>query len=220
MILLLALIFLGPKKLPELASGLGKMIREVRKATADIKNEIELDDAIRKPLQELRDATMLPPEELKRRDLQRIEQDKWEREERERHAAMAAAGTTPEDPASDPYPGQPVDENCHPPVESDAVARTVAVPALDPAAAPTVDSLPEVASADKTVISEFPPVEPPAGAVPRSTVLGLGAPPVATPALAGGPPPVPAGAKVQLPRPPSTSRGVPPVPVTLPTKKA
>jgi Tat protein translocase TatB subunit len=36
-ILLLALIFLGPKKLPDIASGIGKAIREVRKATADIK---------------------------------------------------------------------------------------------------------------------------------------------------------------------------------------
>ena len=37
-ILVLALIFLGPKKLPELASGLGKLIREIRKTTADVKN--------------------------------------------------------------------------------------------------------------------------------------------------------------------------------------
>jgi Tat protein translocase TatB subunit len=65
---LVALIFLGPNMLPEIASGLGKVIREVRKAAADIKSEIGLDEAIRKPLAELREATMLPPEELKRRD--------------------------------------------------------------------------------------------------------------------------------------------------------
>jgi TatA/E family protein of Tat protein translocase len=84
-ILVLALIFLGPKKLPELASGIGKAIREVRKATADIKSEIELDDIIRKPLEELREATMLPPEELKRRD----EERKWraEREKEEKKQA-------------------------------------------------------------------------------------------------------------------------------------
>src|SRR3954466_2620840 len=74
-ILVVALVFLGPKKLPELASGLGKMIRELRKATADIKNEIELDDAIRKPVQELRDAMTLHPEELKRRDRERAARD-------------------------------------------------------------------------------------------------------------------------------------------------
>src|SRR6185369_388936 len=66
-ILLLALIFLGPKKLPELASGLGKIIKDIRKATSDVKNEIQLDEAIRKPFEELRDAVTLPPEELKRR---------------------------------------------------------------------------------------------------------------------------------------------------------
>lgn len=72
-ILVLALIFIGPKKLPELASGLGKLIREVRKTTADVKNEIQLDDAIRKPFEELREAVTLHPEELKRRD--RIRRD-------------------------------------------------------------------------------------------------------------------------------------------------
>src|SRR3569623_19862 len=67
-ILLLALIFIGPKKLPELASGLGKLIREVRKTTSDVKNELQLDDAIRKPFEELREAVPLHPEELKRCD--------------------------------------------------------------------------------------------------------------------------------------------------------
>ena len=67
-ILLLALIFIGPKKLPEMASGLGRMIRQIRKTTADVKNEIVLDDTFRKPFEELRDAVTLAPEELKRRD--------------------------------------------------------------------------------------------------------------------------------------------------------
>ena len=65
-ILLLALIFIGPKKLPELASGLGIMIRQIRKTTADVKNEIVLDDTFRRPFEELRDAVTLAPEELKR----------------------------------------------------------------------------------------------------------------------------------------------------------
>jgi Tat protein translocase TatB subunit len=67
-ILVVALLFLGPKMLPEIATVLGKLVREFRKATADIRQDIELDDMIRKPLQELRDAATLPPEELKRRD--------------------------------------------------------------------------------------------------------------------------------------------------------
>jgi TatA/E family protein of Tat protein translocase len=81
-ILIVALLFVGPKMLPEIASGLGKIIREIRKATADIRQDIELDDIIRKPLQELRDAATLPPEELKRRDEVKAAQRKAEKAEK------------------------------------------------------------------------------------------------------------------------------------------
>lgn len=40
-ILVVALIVLGPSKLPELARGLGKGLREFRKATEDFKSTIE-----------------------------------------------------------------------------------------------------------------------------------------------------------------------------------
>ena len=45
-----ALIFIGPKKLPELAKGLGKGIREFQKAKDDIKDQIANppDDALDK----------------------------------------------------------------------------------------------------------------------------------------------------------------------------
>lgn len=39
-ILFLALIFIGPKKLPELAKGLGKGIREFQKAKNDLMDEM------------------------------------------------------------------------------------------------------------------------------------------------------------------------------------
>jgi len=87
-ILLLALIFLGPKKLPELASGLGKLIREIRKTTSDVKNEIQLDEVIRKPMEELREAMTLHPDELKRRDRMKIELAELQRQA---EAAAAAA---------------------------------------------------------------------------------------------------------------------------------
>jgi TatA/E family protein of Tat protein translocase len=93
-ILVLALIFIGPKKLPELASGLGKLIREIRKTTADVKNEIQLDEAIRKPFEELRDAVTLPPEELKRRDRIRRELQDLEKRAAEM-AARQAEGLEP-----------------------------------------------------------------------------------------------------------------------------
>ncbi len=41
LILLVILIFFGAKKIPELARGLGKGIREFKDATKDIKNDIE-----------------------------------------------------------------------------------------------------------------------------------------------------------------------------------
>ena len=90
-VLIVALIFLGPKMLPEIASGLGKVIREIRKATADIRQDIELDDVIRGPLRELRDAATLPPEELKRRDEAKEARRKAEAEAEARRQAEAAA---------------------------------------------------------------------------------------------------------------------------------
>ena len=41
LILLFILIFFGAKKIPELAQGLGKGIREFRKAARDIQDDVE-----------------------------------------------------------------------------------------------------------------------------------------------------------------------------------
>jgi sec-independent protein translocase protein TatA len=41
LILLVILIFFGAKKIPDLAQGLGKGLREFRKAARDIQDEIE-----------------------------------------------------------------------------------------------------------------------------------------------------------------------------------
>ncbi len=90
-ILVVALIFLGPKMLPEIASGLGKIIREIRKATADIRQDIEIDEAIRGPLRELREAATLPPEELKRRDEAKAARQKAEAEAEKRRREAEAA---------------------------------------------------------------------------------------------------------------------------------
>lgn len=42
-ILMVALIFIGPKKLPDLAKSLGKAMNEFKKATTEIKESIEFD---------------------------------------------------------------------------------------------------------------------------------------------------------------------------------
>jgi TatA/E family protein of Tat protein translocase len=43
MILAVALIFIGPRKLPELAKTLGKAMGEFRRATSDLKDSINID---------------------------------------------------------------------------------------------------------------------------------------------------------------------------------
>jgi sec-independent protein translocase protein TatB len=55
-ILIVALLVLGPKRLPELASGLGKAIRSFRKATRDLTDQVEMDETVRKPFLELKTA--------------------------------------------------------------------------------------------------------------------------------------------------------------------
>ncbi len=44
LILLIIVVFFGAKKIPEMARGLGKGIREFKDATKEIQKEIELDD--------------------------------------------------------------------------------------------------------------------------------------------------------------------------------
>ena len=41
LIILVVLIFFGAKKIPELAQGLGKGVREFRKAMRDVQDEVE-----------------------------------------------------------------------------------------------------------------------------------------------------------------------------------
>jgi TatA/E family protein of Tat protein translocase len=55
-ILAIALIFLGPKRLPDVATSLGKAIRGFRKATRDLSDQLEIDDEVKKPLRELQSA--------------------------------------------------------------------------------------------------------------------------------------------------------------------
>jgi sec-independent protein translocase protein TatA len=43
LILIVALVVLGPKKLPEMAKSLGKGLREFRKAADDLKESVEKD---------------------------------------------------------------------------------------------------------------------------------------------------------------------------------
>lgn len=53
LIMLVALVVLGPKKLPDAAKSLGKTVRELRNAISGLENEIRGDEAP-KPLKEIK----------------------------------------------------------------------------------------------------------------------------------------------------------------------
>ena len=53
LILAIALIVIGPKKLPDLAKSLGRAMREFKKATNEFKESMEIDDEV-KELQDVK----------------------------------------------------------------------------------------------------------------------------------------------------------------------
>jgi TatA/E family protein of Tat protein translocase len=55
-ILVIALVVIGPKKLPDLARALGRGMAEFRKATQEIKDSLELDDDFREVKKDLADS--------------------------------------------------------------------------------------------------------------------------------------------------------------------
>ena len=55
-ILVLALVVLGPQRIPEVASSLGKAIRGFRKATRELRDQIDIEDEVRRPFEDLRAA--------------------------------------------------------------------------------------------------------------------------------------------------------------------
>jgi Tat protein translocase TatB subunit len=174
-ILVVALIFLGPKMLPEIASGLGKVIREFRKATADIRQDIELDDLIRKPLQELREAATLPPDELKRRDEARAVRRKLEEEEARKRQEEVKAKAAEQKQR-----------------DAEEKAKAIAKPAAKPIVVPplAVPSLPtDAISAGGTMIASPPPSNDGQDATPMPELVSP--PPALTQPRPSLPPPLP-----------------------------
>lgn len=63
-ILVLALLVLGPQRIPEAASSLGKAIRSFRRATRELRDQIDIDDDVRRPFEDLRSALRDEPAPL------------------------------------------------------------------------------------------------------------------------------------------------------------
>lgn len=55
-IMVIALLVIGPKKLPDLARALGKGMAEFRKATQDIKESLDIDEEMREAKEDLMDS--------------------------------------------------------------------------------------------------------------------------------------------------------------------
>jgi sec-independent protein translocase protein TatB len=194
-VLVVALIFLGPKMLPEIATGLGKVIREIRKATADIRQDFELDDMIRKPLQELRDAATLPPEELKRRDQAKAALQKAAEEEAKRKQAEAKAADEAKRKQQE--------------VEAEAQRQAHANQELAKAAAalPSPSGPSDVVSAGGTMIANPPPSDSISTLTPMPELRSPA--PALTPHPPRLPPPPRPPLPLPRPNPPLAKPGVP-----------
>lgn len=231
-VLVLALVFLGPKKLPELASGLGKMIREIKKVTAGVKEDIQLDENIRKPFDELREAIQLPAAELKRRDEWKAEWEKRQADEAAQ-ALLDAAAAPSDDPTNvgnelgakhteghDHAHGN--EGSADPFANTSYAADQGQSDATMISQAPSDQTKIEPASllaADKTIASTVPmlppaprlPTAPPMGAVSAGgrTMMGVvpGAAMATAPSRPTPPPPPPAASRLPAPKVPS--RAVP-----------
>ena len=62
-ILAIALIVIGPKKLPDMARSLGRAFNEFKKATQEIKDSLDIDEEInefKKPINDMRDNLNAP----------------------------------------------------------------------------------------------------------------------------------------------------------------
>jgi sec-independent protein translocase protein TatB len=112
-ILAIALIIFGPKRLPELAKQLGKAMREFKKATDEVKENIGLNDL------ELHDLTSEPPASPEEKSpvpdsksaapendstaSDPSETEKTPREETAESPTVSEKKTTPEPPPSVPH---------------------------------------------------------------------------------------------------------------------
>lgn len=61
LVLVIALLVFGPKKLPDLAKGLGKAIREFRRASTDLHEQIALDGELGEAVREVQAAASGAP---------------------------------------------------------------------------------------------------------------------------------------------------------------
>ena len=74
-IMVIALIIIGPSKLPDLAKALGKGMAEFRKATQEIKDSLDLDEDIQEVKKDLVDSVSGLDEAIDLPELDKLEEE-------------------------------------------------------------------------------------------------------------------------------------------------
>ena len=89
-ILVIALVVIGPKKLPDLAKALGKGLSEFKKATSEIKEGLNLDEDLKEAREGLVDAVsgLDEPTDLKKTEDLKETTDSKETEDSKKEAAV------------------------------------------------------------------------------------------------------------------------------------
>lgn len=111
-ILIVALVVLGPERLPEMARSAGKMLHKVRTMTEGLQSEVKdvMDDPSMQPIKELGELAARPRQKLTEYALE-AEAEERARKEAERAAAAAAAAAeiqAQQEPSDAPL--DPIDE--------------------------------------------------------------------------------------------------------------
>ena len=125
LILAIALIVIGPKKLPDLAKSLGRAFGEFKKATNDLKSSFELDSDYKDVTHTLNDAatdikdgfdtTIDSVEETKPESVSQDENDEEIRETSKEEPEESAESAESDEPKTSDEPDAPTDKK--PPVE-------------------------------------------------------------------------------------------------------
>src|SRR5580658_5032773 len=107
-ILVIALLVLGPQKIPEVATSLGKAIRSFRRATRELREQIDIDEDVRRPFEDLHSALRdEPPPPPRRPALQQPTQQ--QQPVPQQAPQVAAAPAAPAEPvqAAQPAAAEP-----------------------------------------------------------------------------------------------------------------
>jgi len=141
-ILVLALVIFGPKKLPDLAKSLGRGVAEFRKATTELKESIRMDPEVSDIKRTVADA--ISDKEPTEAMGPGSEAPEWERElaRKKTDASADRAGREPwveDSGAPSPSPDNPPDDTSEPPDSGDP---SPSLPAADSGSGAASESTP------------------------------------------------------------------------------